>query len=123
MKRYLKWLLPVFLVLPILCYAQSRQAKLTSLVELAFGSIPASYTEALSKRKYVALDPLNQSDCIILIRFDDLDGQPEYPVPPSSAGDPPINVVGSTANSAISWKYKSGETCSSGYVSIQGAYL
>ena len=115
-----------FLFLTALLWASTAQALpeygMTATSVTAAASVSASYVEKLSSKKFLAIDVVNNSDCIVQIRLDDASGAPDSYIPASSAEIIEFGKYGGQVETAISLKKASGETCSSGNVYIKGIH-
>ena len=112
----------IFLIIACMALAvpaYAARSKVVVTVETAFGSIPASFTEALAIANWEQIDVLNDSDCDITLQFPDIASDPENLVPAGTSDTIDVPRGGYIA-SAVNYKYVSGETCAAGSVQIRG---
>lgn len=100
-------------------FSQNLEKKMTTTVETAFGSIAATYAAKLTDRAYTHINVVNDTDCDVQIRLDDVTGAPDSVIP---AGTSETIEFGGFVGTSVSLQYMSGETCSSGSVYIKGIY-
>lgn len=107
-------------LIPSVALALPSEAGFATTVETAFGSVAAAYAEKLADGTYVVVDIINDTDCDVQVRFDDVTGTPVTVVPAGTFETLEFGAYGRYVKSSVSLQYMSGETCTSGSVYIKG---
>jgi len=103
--------------------AQSNELRMTPtdiILGSALETAGATYTAALSAASYLTLDILNDTDCDVEVRLDDVTGAPTSVVLAGTFETLNPGAARGFFKTAVSARKVTGDTCASGSLYIKG---